>query len=100
MYIVSHNEMKIKHKITLNPVFISVSWLMLFYYRYEFAGMQDIRQAIDEVTVATNEGANGSSEIAEKSTSIAFKTNQVLEQANANKESAAYLNEMVQFFQI
>ena len=59
-----------------------------------------IRQAIDEVTVATNEGANGSSEIAEKSTSIAFKTNQVLEQANANKDSAAYLNEMVQFFQI
>jgi len=65
-----------------------------------FESIKYIRQAIDEVTIATNEGASGASEIAEKSAAIAFKTNQVKEQANANKESAAHLNDMVQFFQI
>ncbi|MDF2540942.1 MAG: methyl-accepting chemotaxis sensory transducer [Herbinix sp.] len=59
-----------------------------------------IRQAIDEVTSATNEGSKGSADIAEKSNSIFHKTTLVLEQANTNKEIAAHLNEMVQFFQI
>jgi methyl-accepting chemotaxis protein len=59
-----------------------------------------IRQAIDEVTVATNEGSKGSSDIANKSNSIFHKTTEVLEQAKSNKEIAADLNEQVQFFQI
>lgn len=57
-----------------------------------------IRQAVDEVTIATNEGASGSTEIAGKSTSIASKTSDVLEQTKENKKSAAYLNELIQFF--
>ena len=65
-----------------------------------FESIKYIRQAIDEVTIATNEGASGSTDIAEKSTSISFKTNEVLLQANSNKESAATLNAMVKFFQI
>lgn len=63
-----------------------------------YESIQFIRNAIDEVTIATNEGATGSSEIAEKSTSIASKTSQVLEQVKANKDSAVHLNEMIQFF--
>ncbi len=59
-----------------------------------------IRRAVDEVTTAAQEGSKGSSEIAEKSTSIFHKTNQVLEQANINKDIAAKLKELVQFFKI
>jgi methyl-accepting chemotaxis protein len=59
-----------------------------------------IRKAIEEVTTASQEGAKGSSEIAEKSTSIFHKTNEFLEQANKNREIAANLDELVQFFKI
>ncbi len=65
-----------------------------------FESIQFIRQAIDEVTVATNEGASGSSEIAGKSSAIASKTSEVLEQANSNKESAVKLNELINFFKL
>jgi methyl-accepting chemotaxis protein len=59
-----------------------------------------IRQAVEEVTIATDEGSRGSADIAEKSTSIFYETNLVLEQANINKEIAANLNDLVQFFQL
>ena len=59
-----------------------------------------IRQAIDEVTLATEEGSKGAADIADKSNSIFHKTNQVLAQANTNKEIAITLNEQIQFFQI
>jgi len=59
-----------------------------------------IRKAIDEVTVASDEGSRGSADIAEKSNSIFFKTNQVLDQANINKEIANHLNELVKFFHV
>ncbi len=59
-----------------------------------------IRQAIDEVTTATTEGSKGSSDIANKSTSIFHKTTEVLEQAKANKQIAADLEDQVQFFNI
>jgi methyl-accepting chemotaxis protein len=57
-----------------------------------------IKTAIDEVTIATNEGATGASDIAEKATSIAAKTSDVLRQAEGNRESATSLNEQIQFF--
>ncbi len=59
-----------------------------------------IHKAIDEVTVASQEGSKGASEIAEKSTSIFHMTDEVLEQANTNKEIAAKLDTTVQFFKI
>lgn len=58
-----------------------------------------IKTAIDEVTIATNEGATGASDIAEKATSIAGKTSDVLNRAQENRESAVSLNEQIQFFQ-
>lgn len=59
-----------------------------------------IRKAVEEVTIATDEGSKGSADIAEKSTSIFYKTNEVLEQANSNKKIAMNLNQQVQFFQV
>jgi methyl-accepting chemotaxis protein len=59
-----------------------------------------IRKAIDEVTLATEEGSKGSADIAEKTNSIFNKTDMVLEQANGNKVIAAKLNDVVQFFKI
>lgn len=59
-----------------------------------------IRRAIDEVTIASQEGAKGASDIAEKSTSIYQKTNEVLEQANNNKQITENLYELVQFFKV
>jgi methyl-accepting chemotaxis protein len=59
-----------------------------------------IRKAIDEVTLATEEGSKGSADIAEKTNSIFNKTDTVLEQANGNKVIAAKLNDVVQFFKI
>ncbi len=59
-----------------------------------------IRKAVEEVTLATNEGSKGAADIAEKSTSIFHKTNEVLEQANSNKMIAENLSKQVQFFQV
>lgn len=59
-----------------------------------------IRRAVEEVTIATEEGSKGSADIAEKSTSIFHKTNDVLEQANSNKRIAENLNEQVKFFRV
>ena len=59
-----------------------------------------IRRAVEEVTIATDEGSRGSADIAEKSTSIFNKTNDVLEQANSNKKIAENLKEQVKFFQV
>lgn len=59
-----------------------------------------IRRAVDEVTTASQEGAKGSSDIADKSTSIFQETDQVHAQSNKNKEIAAKLIQLVQFFKI
>lgn len=59
-----------------------------------------IRKAIDGVTLASQEGAKGSTEIAEKSASIFHKTNDVLDQANKSKVIANKLSEAVSFFHL
>lgn len=62
--------------------------------------IQYIKQAIDEVSIASNEATKGSVDIADKTTSIFHKTDQVLELSNTNREIAASLNQMVEYFQI
>jgi len=64
------------------------------------ASIQNMLKAIEEVTLASSEGASGSSNIAEKATSIVFKTNVVAKQAAENNESAEKLLEMVNVFQV
>lgn len=59
-----------------------------------------VKQAIQEVTAASNQGAEGASVISEESASIVTQAEEVVKQTKANKESVDVLNEMVQFFQI
>lgn len=62
--------------------------------------IQQMRQAIDEITTAAVEGAEGTSDIAGKVTDIAFKTDDVLQKTMENQKSAEKLDEMVGFFHL
>ena len=65
-----------------------------------FESIQQMRQAIDEITMAAGEGAEGTTEIATKLSEIASKSDDVLHLSSENKTSAEKLDEMVQFFQL
>lgn len=65
-----------------------------------FESIQQMRQAIDEITMAAGEGAEGTTEIATKLSEIALKSDDVLHLSSENKTSAEKLDEMVQFFQL
>lgn len=62
--------------------------------------MLQIRAAIDEITTAAGEGAEGATDIAAKVSDIALKTNDVLKQAEENKISAVKLDKMIEFFKL
>lgn len=62
--------------------------------------IKQIRTAIEEITIATGEGAEGATGIASKITDIAQKANEVLSQEQDNANSAKSLDEMVEFFQL
>ena len=59
-----------------------------------------MKHAIDEITSATAEGAEGTTGIASKVADIAEKSNDVLNQTLENQKSAEKLDKMVDFFQI
>lgn len=59
-----------------------------------------LRCAIDEVTTAAQEGAQGTTDIASKISDIALKTNDVFKQAQLNQSSAEKLDSMVDFFHL
>ena len=71
-----------------------------FYLRYTLFTIQQMRQAIDEITTAAGEGAQGTTDIATRVTDIASKTDDVLHQSMENQKSAEKLDEMVGFFQL
>ena len=62
--------------------------------------IQQMRQAIDEITTASGEGAQGTTDIATRVTEIASKTDDVLHQSMEHQNSAEKLDEMVGFFQL
>ena len=62
--------------------------------------IQQMRQAIDGITIAAGEGAEGTTDIAEKVTDIATKTDDVLLKTIENKKSAEGLDEMIGFFRL
>jgi methyl-accepting chemotaxis protein len=64
------------------------------------ASIQDVLRAIEEVTVANNEGAEGTSNIAEKITTIVGETTEILEIANQSKITAEELNKLVGEFKV
>ncbi len=63
-----------------------------------FNSIQEMRQAIEEVTTAASDGAQGTSGIASRLLDITSKTDAILQQANYNQRSAEKLDEMVDFF--
>ncbi len=62
--------------------------------------IQQMRQAIEGITTAAVEGAEGTADIAVKISDIATKSDDVLRQSLENKGSAEKLDEMVAFFQL
>lgn len=62
--------------------------------------MQQIRTAIDEITTATGEGAQGATDIVDKISVIAQKVNDILKQVEDNRMSAEQLDTLVDFFHL
>ena len=62
--------------------------------------IKQMRIAIEEVTKASQEGAEGTAEIAGKVVDIATKASEVLSVADENRKSAQQLDAMVDFFKI
>ncbi len=65
-----------------------------------YESVRQIRCAIEEITTAAGEGAQGSTDIAIKVSEISHKTSDVVSQANDNKDSVVRLNQMIDFFRI
>lgn len=65
-----------------------------------YESIKQIRCAIEEITTAAGEGAQGSTDIATKVSEISYKTSDVVKQANENKNSVIRLNQMIDFFKI
>ncbi len=64
------------------------------------AAVQNMLKAIEGITNASNEGAAGSTNIAEAANSIVIKTDELSMQAGKNNESAGRLLEMVKAFKV
>ena len=64
------------------------------------ASIVNMLKAIDEVTAAANEGAEGASNIAEKAESSVIKANEVVNLARETDNSSQYLVEMVMQFKV
>ncbi len=65
-----------------------------------YDSIKQIRSAIDEITNAAGEGAEGTTDIADKVLEISHKTEELVGQAKENKISVNRLNEMIEFFHI
>lgn len=64
------------------------------------ASLQDVVKTIEQVSMASNEGAEGTTNIAQKASDITEKSNKIVEEAEKSKESAEQLNEEVSKFKI
>ncbi len=65
-----------------------------------FYTIQQMRQAIEEITNAAGDGASGTTDIAGRLGDIAGKTDTVLQQAVNNQKTSEKLDEIVSFFRI
>ena len=64
------------------------------------ASMQEMTKVIEEIAVAANEGAQGTTTIAEKSIIAVGKSDEVMKQADVSKESSDNLIKMVSKFTV
>lgn len=65
-----------------------------------FETIRQMRQAIDEITRATGEGATGVADIAEKIGVIALKLDDILKHSEENQKSAENLDQVLGFFRL
>lgn len=65
-----------------------------------FANMDGVHNSMQDITKATDEGALGTTEIAQKTSSIVDKSEQVLQQVTKTKESAEALKNEISKFRI
>lgn len=64
------------------------------------ASMQEIVNAIDGITSAAADGANGSSEIAKSTASVVEMSSEVMAQVSNTKESVEALNQLISSFKV
>ena len=64
------------------------------------ASLQDVIKTIEQVAMASNEGADGTTNIAQKVGDITEKSNTIIEEVKKSKKSADQLNEEVSKFKI
>lgn len=64
------------------------------------ASMENMSKAIQEITAAANEGANGTTNIAARAMSIVEKTGEIVAKTDQTKESANRLTELVGKFKV
>jgi methyl-accepting chemotaxis protein len=62
--------------------------------------MQEIVNAIDGITSAAADGANGSSEIAKSTASVVEMSSEVMAQVSNTKESVEALNQLISSFKV
>lgn len=65
-----------------------------------FISMKNMTKTINEISIATNEGASGTSHIAERSVTVSNEANEVLVYANKTKGSTERLVKSVSIFKI
>lgn len=64
------------------------------------ASIQEMTKVIEEIAIAANEGAEGTTNIAQKSIMVLTKANEVMKQADVSKESSDNLMKMVSIFTV
>ena len=65
-----------------------------------FESIQQMRSAIEEITIASSEGAEGIADTVEKIGDITNKTDDILNQTIENQKSSNVLEEMVKYFKL
>ncbi len=65
-----------------------------------YESILQLRKAIEEITIASGEGAQGTSDISDKINDIATKAEEVLKNVEENKISSETLDRMVEFFKL
>lgn len=64
------------------------------------ASLQDVVKTIEQVSIASNEGAEGTTNIAKKVVGITEKSNKIVEEVRKSKDSVEQLNEEISKFKI
>jgi methyl-accepting chemotaxis protein len=65
-----------------------------------FASIQEVLRTIEQVTISSNEGAEGTTMIASKADGINNKSSDIIEETAKSKDTAKKLREQIERFKI